>query len=119
MFYSATALLAYYNHKINTTIGIHTLTFHALVYYFLIEDKKFEKHFLDSYSQAKDEAEELMNISESQQNAEKLVESYKFESEKRKKFTYEMGQIAKHTKAETSLKRAQEFFKLVQELILK
>ncbi len=35
MFFQATALLAFHNHKINSEIGIHKLTFHALVHYFI------------------------------------------------------------------------------------
>ena len=35
MFYVATSLLAKYGHRIKTEQGIHSLTYHALIYYFL------------------------------------------------------------------------------------
>jgi len=43
MFFAATSLLAHFGHKIKSEIGIHKLTYHALVYYFLIADHKLQK----------------------------------------------------------------------------
>lgn len=60
MFFVATALLAFHGHKIKSETGIHRLTFHALVHYFVNEDDKIKKHFIEQYANAANEAEELM-----------------------------------------------------------
>ena len=116
MFYAATSLLAKYNHRIKGEQGIHVLTYHALIYYFLDNDKKLSKHILEQYRQAGEEVVELMQIAE--QQAREKIEQVKFELGKRREFTYEMGRIAEKAKAETSLRRAEEFLTLVKELIL-
>ncbi len=116
MFYAATSLLARYNHRIKGEQGIHMLTYHALVYYFLDNDRKLSKHLLEQYRQAGEEASELLQIAE--QQAREKVEQVRFELSKRREFTYEIGKIAEKAKAETSLRRAEEFLTLVKELIL-
>src|SRR3989344_7697930 len=92
MFFAATALLANFSHKIKEERGIHKLTYHALIYYFLVDDNKLQKHFIEQYQDAYEEAEELLKISE--EKAVSLVASFDFEREKRRKYTYEMGEIA-------------------------
>ena len=107
MFFAGTSLLAFFNHQINEKKGIHKLTYHALVYYFLIDDNKLQKHFIEEYQDAYVEAEELLKISESK--AFSMLQDFDFEMAKRKRFTYEMGEIAELNKARTSVKRANEF----------
>lgn len=116
MFYSATALLAKYNHRIKTIQSIHQLTYHALVYYFLDCDKKLTHHILEQYRFTEQHAAELLQIAE--QKAREQIEKIKLELTKRGEFTYDMGKIAERSKAETSIKRAQEFLTLVKELML-
>ena len=116
MFYAATSLLAKYNHRIKTTQGIHSLTYHALVYYFLDNDQKLTKHLLEQYQSIEQEAEELLQLAEKE--ARDNVEQVKFELTKRREFTYEMGKIAEKNKAETSIKRAEDFLTLARELII-
>ncbi len=116
MFYAATALLAKFNHRIKAEQSIHSLTYHALVYYFLDHNKKLTKHVLERYREAEEEAEELLQIAE--RKAREHVEVVKFELSKRREFTYEMGKIAERNKAETSIKRTEEFLTLVKEIIL-
>lgn len=82
MFFAATALLAHFGHRIKTEIGIHTLTYHALVHYFVLEDNKIEKHFMEEYKQAVDEAEELLQIS--RQKTEEFINDFSREMAKRK-----------------------------------
>lgn len=65
IFFAATALLAHFNHRIDDNRGIHKLTYHALIYYFLIDDNKLEKYFVEEYKDAYDEAEELLQVSRS------------------------------------------------------
>ena len=116
MFYAGTALLAKYNHCLKIDKGVHPLTYHALVYYFLDNDKKLSKHILEQYQQAENEAAELLQAAE--QEAREQIETIKFELSKRREFTYEMGKIAERNKAETSIKRAESFLMLIKELIL-
>lgn len=115
MFFAATALLAYFKHKIDSEIGIHRLTYHALVYYFLIDDNKLQKHFLEEYKDLYEKAEELLQTSE--EKATEMIRHFKFEQKKRNEFTYEMGKIAEKQKAKTSLERAEEFVLEIRKLI--
>ena len=115
MFYAATALLAHYHHHLNIEQGIHTLTYHAMVYYFLDNDQKLPQRILEQYKSTTEDATELLQLVE--QKARVHVEQLKLESKKRKEFTYEMGKISIHTKANTSLQRAQEFLNFVKELV--
>lgn len=108
MFYSATALLAHFGHRIKTAIGIHKMTYHALIYYFHILDKKIQRQLLESYQNVYTDAEQLLQNTEAK--AVELVENFKFEQEKRKTFTYDMGMYAQESKAITSIKRAKEFY---------
>jgi len=115
MFYSATALLAHFNKSIKSEIGIHKLTYHALVYFFLLENNKLQKHFIEKYKDQFDDAEQLLQISDDK--ASTFLENLKFEHEKRTQFTYEMGKIAEENKAKTSLERAEEFVAEVRNLM--
>ena len=115
MFFAATALLAKYNKKIDSEVSIHILTYHALVHYFVNEDNKLEKQFIEEYKNAVDEAEELLRISE--RKSFEFVNDFKNELEKRKIFTYNLGSIAEKNKAETSLKRAKSFVRVVENMI--
>ena len=45
MFFAATSLLANLGKKIDLEVGIHRMTYHALVYFFLVEDSKLQKAF--------------------------------------------------------------------------
>ncbi len=116
MFYAATALLASYNHKINREQGKHTLTYHALVYYFLDCDRKIAKHMLEQYSIAERQASGLMQSVEAK--AREKIELVKQELSNRGDFTYEMGKVAEKSIAETSIRRAMEFLTLAKELIM-
>ena len=115
MFYAAVSLLAHSGKRINTDLGIHKLVYHALVYYFLDNDQKLTKHILEQYQKAQEDAEALLQKAETR--AREHIETVKFELKKRKEFTYEMGKIAEENKANSSLKRAEEFMTLVKEMI--
>ena len=115
MFYSATALLAHFGHRIKTDLGVHKKTYHALVYYFHILDKKIQRQLLESYKDVYTDAEELLQNTESK--AVELMESFKFEQDKRKIFTYDMGVYAQENKAITSVKRAKEFYSNVESIL--
>ena len=115
MFFAATALLAKFGHKINTEAGIHRLTYHALVHFFIVEDNKLKKHFIEEDKDAVEQAEELLQLSE--RKAEKLIRDFDSEMSKRKIFTYDLGKIAERKKAETSLLRAKNFVNEVEKII--
>lgn len=115
MFFAATSILAHFKHKIDINIGIHKITYHALVYYFLIDDNKLQKHFIEEYASLYEDAEQLLQISE--KKAHEVIISLDLEREKRSDFTYEMGFISEKRKAETSIKRANEFLTEVRKII--
>jgi uncharacterized protein (UPF0332 family) len=116
MFYTATALLAFHGHKIKSEQGIHALTYNALIYYFLDNDKKLEKHILEKYRQVEKEAAELLQLA--QEEARGQIERVKYEMEKRRIFTYYMGVSAEKSKAHTSFQRAKEFITLAKEMMI-
>ncbi|MBI2138671.1 HEPN domain-containing protein [Candidatus Woesearchaeota archaeon] len=115
MFFAATALLAGYGKKIDREQGIHRLTYHALVHFFIVEDNKLAKHFIDQYREAIEQAEELLRLGN--QGAERLIADFSSEMRKRKIFTYELGEIAERKKAEASLERAKNFVREVESML--
>ena len=115
MFFAATALLAKFGHKIRTDIGIHKLTYHALVHFFVVDDNKLEKHFIEEYKDSVEQAEELLQLSE--EKTEKIIKDLDNEIFKRKIFTYDLSKTAERTKAETSLGRAKNFVKEIEVMI--
>ena len=115
MFFAATSLLAKFGHSIKSKIGIHKLTYHALVHYFLVEDNKLKNYFMEEYKDAVEEAEELLQLSKGK--TEDLIRSFDNEMSKRKIFTYDLGKTAEKKKAETSLTRAKNFVAEVEKII--
>lgn len=115
MFFAATALLAHHNHKINSEVGIHKLTYHALVYYFIKQENKLKHTLAADYKEAVEDAEELLQLG--QKRIEKLILELDYELEKRKRYTYEMAEEAEKQKAETSLNRAKEFVNQIKRLM--
>ena len=115
MFFAATALLAKNNHKIDTETGIHKLTFHASVYYFIKQESKLKWQILEEYKEAIQDAEELLQLSENK--LKELVTDFGFELEKRKIFTYDLGKEAERNKALTSYNRAKRFFNEIEKAI--
>lgn len=111
MFFAVTALLAKSNRRITGDIGIHKHTFHAFICFFY--DKVKQNYILD-YRDAIGDSEELLQMSESK--TDDLISNYDFEIGKRKKFTYNMGELAEYNKAKTSVNRAKEFLITVEEL---
>lgn len=115
MFYAATSLLAHFNRRIDSEVGVHKLTYHALVYYFLIDDNKLQKHFIEQYKESYEDAEQLLQISE--EKAIEMLENFSFEHVKRGRYTYDVGVVAERNKAKTSLKRAEEFLLEVRQIL--
>ena len=107
MFYMAGALLAKIGVKVKSSIGIHSKTFQAFVYYFYLSNK-IAKQYVEEFKEAQEESQELLGLM--QKKAKELMVKYDFEMDKRAKFTYNIGLKAKEDKAKTSLNRAIEFY---------
>lgn len=112
MFYMTRALLEKHGIRIRADEPIHSIVFNAFVYYFYLTGK-IEKNLIIDLEDAKDEAAELLG----RKKAKKLVEDYMNEKAKRSKFTYEIGEIAMHDKAKTSLERARDFNEKIRRLV--
>ena len=85
---------------------------HALVYYFYLTNK-IEKHLIEEFQKAGNEASEILG----KEKAKQLIEDYSNEKYKRERFTYEMGEIAMQNKAKTSLDRARIFNQEIRKII--
>jgi len=107
MFFQATALLAAHNHKINLEQGVHKLTFHALIHYFLKEENKIKKQLVEEYQDAVLDAETLLQLGKEKMKG--LLIDFDNELAKRKTFTYTTEETAEKNKAYTSFKRAKNF----------
>ncbi|MBI2004273.1 hypothetical protein HYS72_02295 [Candidatus Pacearchaeota archaeon] len=128
MFYMARALLENIGVKIKTEESIHFLVFNALVYYFY-SNGKLEKHFIEDFENAQEESSEILGKekvnsygifkfpSQAQEKAKEIITDYSNEKEKRTRFTYETGEIAMKSKAETSLNRAKKFNEEVRKIL--
>lgn len=114
MFYMARALLESNGIKIKTEIGVHGVTFDALVFY-CYATGKLQKKLIEDFARAKMETAELLG----KERAKALIEEYYYEKEKRTTFTYELGEIAMQNKAQTSLQRAKMFNEEVRKILQK
>ncbi|HNZ52321.1 MAG: hypothetical protein BWY36_00671 [Candidatus Diapherotrites archaeon ADurb.Bin253] len=112
MFYMARALLESIGVKIKTDESVHFLVFNALVYYFY-STGKLEKHFLEDFEDAQQESAQILG----KEKAKEMINDYSNEKEKRSKFTYEIGEIAMKSKAETSLERAKKFNEEIRKML--
>jgi uncharacterized protein (UPF0332 family) len=112
MFYMARGLLENRGIKIKSDESIHFLVFNALVYYFY-STGKLEKHFIEDFENAQEESSDILG----KEKAKGIILDYSNEKEKRAKFTYEIGEIALKTKAETSLNRAKKFNEEIRKII--
>ena len=112
MFYIARALLESIGVKIKTDESVHFIVFNALIYYFY-SNRKLERHFIEDFENAQEESSEIMG----REKAKEMISDYSNEKEKRAKFTYEIGEIAMKSKAETSLNRAKKFNEEVRKIL--
>ncbi|MDR1820629.1 MAG: HEPN domain-containing protein [Methanobrevibacter sp.] len=106
MFYIANAVLLKYGYKVGDKIA-HKITSDSLIVF--VKDKLKNK-LIEDYEQAKNETFDLINVDESEVLANETIESFEFERNKRSMFQYNLGENLTHSKAKTSLKRAEEFF---------
>jgi len=116
MFFAATALLAHFDKKINTDAGIHKITYHALVYYFVRDNEKIKRILAEEYAKAVKDVEQTLQFGE--ERIKDLVTSFDYELNKRKDFTYEIQENLQKNKAITSFKRAEMFLQEINKIII-
>jgi|SRR3989344_1674336 len=104
MFYIANALLYNRGYKIGSKIA-HKVTADALM---VLVRNKLTDHLIENYELASSEALILSDT---------LLQSYDFERIKRSVFQYESTEEIKIAKAETSLKRAEQFSKEIEKML--
>ena len=109
MFYIANAVLYKLGYKVGDKI-VHKVTLDSLI---ALIRNKLKSKLIEDFDIAKDEALELAGI-----KTDNLVENFEFELSKRSRFQYEMTEIVKKSKAETSLIRAKEFIFELEKLLL-
>ena len=109
MYYYANAALVKLGYKVGDKI-VHKVTADALIVYVR---GKLKESLIEEYEQTKEEAMSLAGI-----RADSLIESFDFERSKRSTIQYNTIEIEKRSKAETSLKRAKEFAKEMEKLIV-
>ena len=112
MFNMARALLENEGIKIKTKLGIHTVTFDALVHFFYFT-RKLEKWLIESFAEAIEESAELTG----REKAKELVSDLMHERIKRGAFNYEMSDERIESKAKTSLNRAIHFCDSIKRII--
>lgn len=100
MYYMSKAALYKMGYKVGDKIS-HKITADALI---IFARDKLKKSLLESYEEIKEDALELAGI-----KADNLIENFDFERIKRSKFQYNLSKNIIKSKAETSLKRAEEF----------
>ena len=104
MFYIANALLYNRGYKIGSKIA-HKVTADALM---VLVRNKLTDHLIENYELTNNQALILSDT---------LLQSYDFERIKRSVFQYESTEEIKIAKAETSLKRAEQFSKEIEKML--
>ena len=108
MFYMANAVLLKLGYKVGDKIP-HKVTNDALIVY--VKDK-LKSSLLEDYEEIKEEA-----LLIAKNKAEVLIDNFERERKKRGLIQYHTEEYEKVSKAETSLKRAKEFFTELNKLI--
>lgn len=109
MYYYANAALLKLGYKVGDKI-VHKVTADALI---VFVRNRLESSLISEYEEAKDEAMKLAGL-----RAESIIESFDYERSKRNSIQYRTIETEKHSKAETSLRRAKEFAKEMKRIIM-
>jgi uncharacterized protein (UPF0332 family) len=108
MFYIANCLLYVNKYKVGGKI-VHKVTSDSLIY---LMRGKLKNYFLNIYKETEEEAQDFAQF-----KSDTLLENLNLERKKRSTYQYETPENIKHAKAETSLKRAKEFFFEIKSII--
>lgn len=106
MFYIANAVLTSQGYKVGDAIA-HKVTSDALV---VVVKDKLTKTLITQYEDVKVQALQVIKSDE-------IIQSFEYERKKRSFFQYTTTEHAKQQKADTSLKRAQEFVFAMKKLL--
>lgn len=109
MYYYANAALLKLGYKVGDKI-VHKVTADALI---VFVRNKLESSLISEYEDAKDEAMKLAGL-----KAESIIEYFDYGRGKRNRIQYRTIETEKHSKAETSLRRAKEFAKEMKKIIM-
>lgn len=107
MYYYANAVLLKFGYKVGDKI-VHKVTSDAMIVYIR---GRLKETLLEEYEETREEALNLAGI-----KADALIESFEFERNKRSLIQYRTKEIEKRSKAKTSLQRAKEFTKEMEEI---
>jgi uncharacterized protein (UPF0332 family) len=110
MYYIANGVLRSLGYAVGRKIS-HKITADALV---VFVRGRLRKRLLEDFEEAQAEASELAEL-----RADEIVQHFDMEKEKRSIFQYDMTEVVKRSKAETSLKRAKEFVAEMEKLLPK
>ena len=116
MFYAVHALLAFKRTRILEEMGIHKITAHAIVYYF-IKNNFIARKLYEEFIESQIEAADLLNLEDFKGKAMDIASKYFYEANKRSKFTYETEEEVKQRHGNTSLQRAKEFLSEIEKII--
>lgn len=108
MFYISNAVLLKLGYKVGDKL-VHKVTADSLIV--LVKDK-LKLKLLEDYDEVKEEALRIAEI-----KSEEILESFDLERKKRSFIQYQTSQEAIKQKAQTSLRRAQEFLFEIESLL--
>ena len=118
MFYNAICLLTHINVDLeDISDSIHILTYQALVYFFYIKDNKIEAEYLDEFKKNMEESDKRLKTL-AKIRTDEIISNFKNARVDRGKYTYELGEIAELKSAETSIRRADAFDILADNLMI-
>ncbi len=109
MYYYANAALLKSGHKVGDKI-VHKVTSDAIIVYVR---ERLKESLIEEYEETMEEAMNLAGI-----KADEIIESFDFERNKRSTIQYRTIEAEKQKKAKTSLRRAKEFAKEMEKLLI-
>jgi len=115
MYYIANAVLHNFGYKVGDKIS-HKITNDALI---VFVREKLKSSCLEDFESVKTEAHQMMNVSDSMNLADDIIQSFEFEKNKRSNFQYKIDSnlVKSKSRAKTSLDRAKNFIHEMEKLI--
>jgi uncharacterized protein (UPF0332 family) len=117
MYYNAISLLAFKKIDLDDIDdSTHILTYQALIFYFYIQNPIIEEHYIEDFRENLD-ASNMRLRSIAQKKSVEIISNFKNAKEERGKITYQLGKTAELKSAETAIRRAESFDRLITQLI--